>query len=112
MKVWISEILGQAEVFAQNQKVLYPHYVFTGGGTALEGFLECLQKQFSRDARLGSSHKVEASHELLVDPSLAPAFGMFRWITLNNQTQSRLLAPTGTLQKTLATAKSWFSNYF
>ncbi len=111
-KAWITEILGQAEVFAQNQKTLYPHYVFTGGGTALEGFLECLQKQFSRDARLGASHKVEAPHELLVDTSLAPALGMYRWLAANGSAQSRMTAPTGTLQKTLATAKSWFSNYF
>ena len=112
-KNWIQQILGEAEIFAQNERVMYPHYVFTGGGTSLDGFLEFLKKNFSRDAKIGFSHKVEANYELLVDSSMAAALGAYKSIALSKRFEDKMTAgPSGTLQKTLSTAKNWFSNYF
>ena len=111
-KQWLAGILSEIDSFAREKKAHHPHLVFTGGGTAGDGFLEFLQKQFSREARIGLTRKVEAPTGLLVDPSLAGAFGMVRWLAEADRQVHRLFAPTGLVEKTLATARDWFSAYF
>jgi len=109
---WMEEILRGMDAFAQEEKTRYPHYVFTGGGTCLEGFLEFLQTRFARDARLGFSRRMEAPTELLVAPSLTGALGLFRWLATYAKDYDELLAPRGFFEKTISTARDWFCNYF
>lgn len=109
---WLESILQEVDDFIQKKNVRHPHLVFSGDDTAFDGFLEFLQSQFSRDARLGLARKVEAPHELLVQPSFTPALGMFRWFSVHEQGYRRLLTPNSLLHKTLASAKDWFSAYF
>lgn len=109
---WLEKILQAADDFAQQKKVLYPHYVVTGGGTRLDGFIEFLHKRFSLDARIGLTRKVEAPHELLADPSAAAGLGMLRWLQLHQLEHDSLMAPRNIVEKTLGTAKRWFANYF
>ena len=109
---WMAKILAESDRFVQEQKLAHPHLVFTGGITVLDGFLEFLQKQFSRDARIGLARKIEAPNEFLVNPSLTPALGMIRWLSLQESGRRQLLAPSGLLQKTVASARDWFSSYF
>lgn len=111
-KLWLEEILKQADDFAAEHKVLHPHTIFTGGGTSLEGFLEFLNKTFSRAGRIGLTKQVDAPSELLVDPSMTGALGIFRWLAGSGKDQRQFFAPRGFLQKTLASAKDWFTTYF
>jgi cell division protein FtsA len=109
---WLEAILQEADAFSKENNVHYPHVIFTGGGTCLDGFLEFLQKKFSRIARIGLTRRVEAPNELLVDPSAVGALGLYRWLANHMGDQRRLLEPSGFLQKTLASAREWFAAYF
>jgi cell division protein FtsA len=109
---WLSKVLESADKLAAQNGLSQPHYIFTGGGTNLDGFLEFLHRDFSRPARLGLSRRVEAAQEALVDPSMASAMGMFRWLAANAVEQERLLSPHGLIEKTIASARNWFFSYF
>lgn len=111
-KSWLSRLLNEAQEFARQEKVLYPHYVFTGGGVSLGGFLEFLQNEFSRDARIGLTHRIEAPNELMSDPALTPALGMFHWLSLNYKEHQHFAEPAGLVGKTVNRFKNWFSDYF
>ncbi len=111
-KIWFKQILTASEQFLREEKVYHPFYVFTGGGTCIDGFLEFLQREFSIEARLGLPHRIEARHELLVDPSLSAALGMYCWLSYSGNQKSQLLQPQGLFQKTFTVARDWFSNYF
>jgi cell division protein FtsA len=110
--VWMTKILESADAFMQDEKVRYPHVLFTGGAVATEGFLEWAQKEFSRDGKFGTSRHVEAPQELVRDPAMAPALGMFRWIMTYKQAQEALFTPRGFIAKFLASLRAWFTNYF
>ncbi|MBI3314250.1 MAG: hypothetical protein HYZ83_08455 [Candidatus Omnitrophica bacterium] len=109
---WMKKILDAAKTFCKNEKVQHPHYIFTGSTTALNGFLEFLQDDFSLDARVGYTKKVEAPNEILIDSSMSAVLGMYRWLSTLERDRQRLFEPKGVVQKTFATARSWFSNYF
>jgi len=109
---WLREILKEGDALAEEDRVLHPHYVFTGGGTAFGGFLEFVNQRFQRESRMGYSRKMEAPQELLVDPSLTPAMGMYRWLSTQSENYSSLMAPRGVFEKTLASARDWFYAYF
>lgn len=111
-KAWVEKILLSADEFAKKGEVHYPHYVFTGEGANLNGFIEYLTRQFSRVARVGLARHVDAPNELLVDPSMVPALGAMRWLNTQGRDQSRLLAPVSFVEKAQAWARDWFSNYF
>ncbi len=111
-KKWFGGILDQADVFAKENNVLHPHYIYTGGGVHLQGFLEFLQKSFSRTGRLGLARQVDAPRELLVDPSMSAPLGMVKWFSAYDREQRQYFAPRGFFEKTLASAKDWFSAYF
>jgi cell division protein FtsA len=109
---WMAKILESVDSFTQDEKVRYPHILFTGGAVMTDGFLEWVQKEFSRDGKLGATRHVEAPQELVRDPSMAPALGMFRWIMTYKRSQEALFTPRGFLAKTAASARAWFTNYF
>jgi len=109
---WMNTILKEVDNFVDDEKILYPHYVFTGGSAAIDGFLEFLQQRFKRDGRLGVTRAVEAANELKVDPSLTAALGMYRWLATHDQDQKRLLEPHSFFEKTMASARDWFLTYF
>ena len=109
---WMSKILAETDRFIQEENVRYPHIVFTGGAISVDGFLEWLQKEFSRDGRLGVTRQVEAPQEIVRDPAMAPALGMFRWIMIYERAQEALFTPRGIVAKTFAAARNWFTNYF
>ena len=109
---WMTKILESADGFMQDEKVRYPHILFTGGAVMTDGFLEWVQKEFSRDGKLGISRHVEASQELIRDPAMAPALGMFRWIMTYKRSQEDLFAPRGLVGKGMAAVRTWFTNYF
>lgn len=77
-----------------------------------EGFLEWVQKEFGRDGKLGSARHVEAAQEIVRDPSMAPALGMFRWVAMHERAQEALFTPRGLVAKGVAAARDWFANYF
>ncbi len=110
--VWITKIFESADAFMQEEKVRYPHVLFTGGAVTTDGFLEWVQKEFSRDGKLGTSRQVEAPQELVRDPSMAPALGMLRWIMTYKRAQTALFTPRGFVAKALASLRTWFTNYF
>ncbi|HTL47247.1 MAG TPA: cell division FtsA domain-containing protein [Verrucomicrobiae bacterium] len=109
---WLGAIFAEVDALAQEEKMMYPHYVFTGGGTAFNGFMEFVTHKFQREARMGVSRKLEAANEVLVDPSLTPALGMYRWLSAQQVNYEKLTAPKNVLEKTLASAKGWFYSYF
>jgi cell division protein FtsA len=109
---WMSKILESADSFMQDEKVRYPHILFTGGAVMTDGFLEWVQKEFSRDGKLGTSRHVEAAQELVRDPAMTPALGMFRWIMTYKRSQEALFTPRGFVAKIMAAARNWFTNYF
>ncbi|MBN1689237.1 MAG: hypothetical protein JW893_09060 [Candidatus Omnitrophica bacterium] len=109
---WLSSIIDETGVFLRKHNFRYPHYVFTGGGTALDGFLEFLQNEFACEANLGTVHRIEAPHEILVDPSMCPVLGGLKWLDRYEREYRRLLVPSNIFQKTIATARDWFMTYF
>lgn len=109
---WMGQILESAESFIQDERVRFPHMIFTGGAVMTDGFLEWLQKEFSRDGKLGISRYVEAPQELVRDPSMAPALGMFRWVMAYQREQEALFTPRGFFAKTAAAVRTWITNYF
>jgi len=109
---WMNKIFESSDVFMQEEKIRYPHVLFTGGAVMTDGFLEWIQKEFSRDGKIGISRQVEASQELVRDPSMAPALGMFRWAMNYKRAQEALFAPRGFFARITASARAWFTNYF
>lgn len=111
-KKWLSDLLGEVEQLGREERVLFPHYVFTGGGTQIDGFLEFLQREFAVEGRIGRVRRVDAATEILVDPSLTAPVGVYRWLVTQERSRDRMLAPRGFLQKTLTYARNWFAHYF
>ena len=109
---WLQTILGQADAFAKERHVLHPHYIYTGGAVSLQGFLEFLQKAFSRSGRLGLARQIDAPRELLVDPSMSAVLGMVKWFSTYEREQRHYFASRGIFEKTLASAKDFFTSYF
>ena len=109
---WMGKILESADLFMQDEKVRYPHILFTGGAVMTDGFLEWTQKEFSRDGKIGTSRHVEAVQELVRDPAMAPALGMFRWVMIYKRAQEAMFTPRGFLGKFFAELRQWFTNYF
>lgn len=112
MQEWLDKILTEADRLAQDEKMAYPHFVFTGGGIAFDGFLEFLTQRFRKEGRVGLCRKMDAPQEILVDSSLTPALGMYHWLAQNQKEYESLIAPQGFLAKKLTHAKEWFYSYF
>lgn len=112
MEEWLDKILTEADRLAQDEKLSYPHYVFTGGGIAFDGFLEFLSQRFRKEGRVGLCRKMDAPQEILVDSSLTPALGMYHWLAQNQKEYEALIAPQGFFAKKLNSAKEWFYSYF
>ncbi|MDP3919883.1 MAG: hypothetical protein Q8R76_03655 [Candidatus Omnitrophota bacterium] len=111
-KDWMGKIMAEAESFARDEKLFYPHYVFTGGPVSPQGALEFIHREFECEARLGQVRKVEAPHELLVDTALGGGLGMYYWLAYCAPDNERLLESRGVLEKTLSSARDWLYTYF
>ncbi len=111
-RAWMAGVLEQAEAFCKENRVFYPHSIFTGELVQTDGFLDFLAQHFSRTARVGTPRKVDAVTELLHDQTVLPALGMLRWMALELPGQKKFSQPKGFLQKTLASARDWFFAYF
>lgn len=111
-KEWMTKILEEARKFTDEEKARYPSIFFTGGAVMMDGFLEWLQKEFAVDGRLGVTRHVEASQEIVRDPSLAPALGMFRWAISRQREHDALFTPRSFVGKGMAAVRTWFTNYF
>ncbi|HOW59448.1 MAG TPA: hypothetical protein PLO78_06975 [Candidatus Omnitrophota bacterium] len=109
---WMTKILIEADSFIQEEKIRFPHVFFTGGAVMTDGFLEWVQKEFSRDGKIGITRHMEAQQEIVRDPAMAPALGMFRWVMTYERAQEALFTPRSLVGKTMAAAKNWFANYF
>ncbi|MBU9889542.1 MAG: hypothetical protein KTQ49_06710 [Candidatus Omnitrophica bacterium] len=109
---WMSRILTEADGFLADEKIRHAHFVFTGGAVMTEGFLEWLQKEFSRDGRLGNARHVDAPQEIVRDPSMAPALGMFRWVGVHERTREDFFTSQNIVGKGFAAVRDWFTNYF
>jgi len=111
-KELMTQVLDEAKKFAEEEKARYPHIVFTGGAVMMDGFLEWLHKEFSVEGRLGITRFVEAGQEIVRDPSLAPALGMFRWVMTEQRDNAALFTPRGIVAKIVVAVRTWFTNYF
>lgn len=111
-KDWLKQIIEETEAFTREEKMLFPHLIFAGRETSWDGFLEFVEKQFSLHARTAATRKMEAPHELLVDPTLPAALGMYHWLAQCGREQEQLTEPQGLFEKTFASARDWFSAYF
>ncbi len=109
---WLAELLKQCDSFLAENRSSHPQYIFTGGGVAFDGFLEFFQKYSNQEARIGLPRKIEAATELLVDPSMNGALGMYRWFSLHMPEREKFFAPKGFFEKTIFSAREWFSAYF
>lgn len=109
---WLTSLWGLADKFAEENDIKFPHYVFTGPGASIDGLIEFIHRRFSRVARVGLTRKVDAPHELLVDPSMTASLGLIKWICNHEKEQGYLTVPTNFIQRTLSSAKDWFFNYF
>ncbi len=107
-KAWLGEVLEQARAFGREHHMQHPHYVFTGSAAAADGFLDFLHQSFEQPARTGVTKKVEAPQEILMDPALAGALGMFRWLSNQEPDQKKYAVSQGFVQRTLSTAREWF----
>ena len=105
---WFDQLFEEVRAFVQSQGSQYPHFVFTGGGAAMDGLIEFIFKEYSVVARIGLTKHVEAPTELLVDPSMTHALGMFRWIATSYQEQRQIIQPNGFFEKTFASARDWY----
>ncbi len=111
-KEWVAQILSDADSFVREYGVFHPHYVFSGSGTYLEGFLEFLNREFATDARLGLVRSIDAAPELKTNPAIAAALGGLQWVSRLELQKRLYFAPRGILEKTLMGAKDWLANYF
>jgi len=109
---WVNPIIGEAKMFIDDQKMVYPNFIFTGGAAAIDGFLEFVLEKYEIEGRIGLPRLVQASQELLLDPSLPAGLGMLRWLAMNDRQQRRLIEPAGIVEKTWSSARDWFLTYF
>lgn len=109
---WMAKIIDEVDRFAEEHKLLYPHFVYTGGGTSLEGFLEFLQRGFSHGGRIGCTRMMEAPTELLVDPALTSVLGMYCWLGTYEKNYRPFFEPQGFVERSLSSARDWLSAYF
>lgn len=111
-KAWLADVLAQAHAFTEEERILHPHYVFTGDGVLMNGFLEFMHSKFGKAGRIGLPRRLELPADLSTNPSFSAAVGLYRWLADSRDEQQNLLAPRGFFEKTLVSAKDWFSAYF
>ena len=111
-KEWIDVILKEVNQILDEEKVFHPDYFFTGGPVQMDGFLEWMQKECSVDGKIGASHQLDTTPEILRSSVLVPALGMLHLIEYFKNELEPLYVPRGVFEKSLLTAKTWFANYF
>ena len=78
----------------------------------MDGFLEWMQRECAVDGKIGTAHQLDTTPEILRSPVCVPALGMLHWIEFFKKELEPLYVPRGALEKSVLTAKTWFSNYF
>jgi cell division protein FtsA len=109
---WMEMLLKTTDEFIRERHLSHPHLIFTGGGIRFDGFLEFLQSQFSREARIGLAHGIEADNELMMDPSLTAAIGMFGCLSTYERDKAKWAGSQGFFEKFSSCVTGWFSKYF
>lgn len=112
VKEWMTQICDQVSEMLEEARVFHPDYFFTGGTVQMDGFLEFMQKECGVDGKIGVAHQLDTTSEIMRSSVLVPALGMLHWIEYFKRELEPLYVPRGVLEKSLFTAKSWFSNYF
>jgi len=112
VKEWMELIQSEVNQMLTEERVFRPDFFFTGGPVQLDGFLEWVQCEFAIDGKIGVSHQLDTTPEILRSSVLVPALGMLHWIEFFKRELEPLYVPRGVLEKTVLTAKTWFSNYF
>lgn len=111
-KEWVKFFTSETQMILQDSKVYHPHWILTGGGARLEGLIELMQNEFSIPARLGTTQKIEAPANYLIDPSYAAVLGFSKWFSQHHAHLNSWDEPRGFIEKTFTSAKSWFTQYF
>ncbi len=109
---WKSSLMSLSQAFLERAGVIHPHYVFTGGGASPEGLMELMAKDFGIMCRLGLVHKIEASQELLVDPSLTSALSVFRWLKAHRANSLELIRRESGFPGVIGKVRDFFTSYF
>jgi len=109
---WLAILNEQLDGFVQETRCFYPSYVFLGSGVVSDHFLEFLNQQIGMNARVGVTRCIEAPQEILLNQSLIPSLGLLGWLREEEALTTRISGPQTLLQKTVGTARNWFSNYF
>lgn len=111
-KEWLSKVFDDAQKFASDEKIFYPNYVLTGGGSAFDGLIEFIQEEFALPVRLGYSKNIGADYSSRVDLSFTASLGMLSWLAYEHREKAHLTQPHGILSRTFESARSWFATYF
>ncbi len=109
---WLQPILSQTEVFLNEERVLRPRYIFTGGAISLDGFLEFVKARFDLEGRIGRARSMDAPNELLVNPSYTASLGMYSWLAATARQNASLYEPRGVMERSVAVARDWLATYF
>lgn len=112
VKEWMTLIGNEVNQLLTEERVFHPDYFFTGGPVQMDGFLEWMQRECAVEGKIGVSHQLDATPEILRSSVLVPALGMLHWIEFFKRELEPLYVPRGVLEKSVLTAKTWFANYF
>ncbi len=112
VKEWMTLIGKEVDQILTEEKVFHPDYFFTGGPVQMDGFLEWLQRECAIEGKIGVSHQLDTTPEILRSSVLVPALGMLHWIEYFKKELEPLYVPRGVFERSVLTAKTWFANYF
>jgi len=112
VKEWMTLIQSEVEPILNEARVFHPDTFFTGGPVQMDGFLEWMQREFGVEGKIGLSHQLDTTPEILRSPVWVPALGMLHWIDYFKRDLEPLYVPRGVFEKSILTAKTWFANYF
>ncbi|HRK61139.1 MAG TPA: pilus assembly protein PilM [Candidatus Omnitrophota bacterium] len=112
VKEWMTLIQGEVEQILSEARIFHPDIFFTGGPVQMDGFLEWMQREFGVEGKIGLSHQLDTTPEILRSPIWVPALGMLHWIDYFKRDLEPLYVPRGVVEKSILTAKTWFANYF
>ncbi|HCM43060.1 MAG TPA: hypothetical protein DIS66_07105, partial [Candidatus Omnitrophica bacterium] len=80
VKEWMTLIQGEVEQILSEARIFHPDIFFTGGPVQMDGFLEWMQREFGVEGKIGLSHQLDTTPEILRSPVWVPALGMLHWI--------------------------------
>ncbi len=104
IKPILSDILSNAGTIAG--------VVFTGGGSALEGFIEKGQELLGYPARIGVTRKIIGPKDVLAFPNYTGITGVLSYLCEKRMKEEERLKNKNKLTITLERVKLWIQNYF